>query len=142
MELAFLRKKVIDEFYFYFPKKRILRPVFFMDNFDGAIGKITSAVLKAGLKKDTKIKSSKPRPSHPTDEPNIQQKAARSCGKRRWRRRKRCLLAGREPCAFAEGISLVGCLSVRGSTIGPGLHGGKRRLHDMSIERLGTLYVR
>ena len=26
-----------------------------MDNFDGAIGKITSAVLKAGLKKDTKI---------------------------------------------------------------------------------------
>ncbi|PAV19367.1 hypothetical protein PNOK_0430100 [Pyrrhoderma noxium] len=33
----------------------ILRPVFFMDNFDGAIGKITSAVLKAGLKKDTKI---------------------------------------------------------------------------------------
>ena len=26
-----------------------------MDNFDGTIGKITSAVLKAGLKKDTKI---------------------------------------------------------------------------------------
>ena len=26
-----------------------------MDNFDGAIGKITSAVLKAGLKKDTKV---------------------------------------------------------------------------------------
>ena len=41
-------------FIFYSPK-RILRPAFFMDNFDGAIGKITSAVLKAGLKKDTKV---------------------------------------------------------------------------------------
>ena len=41
-------------FIFYSPK-RILRPAFFMDNFDGTIGKITSAVLKAGLNKDTKV---------------------------------------------------------------------------------------
>lgn len=33
----------------------ILRPTFFLDNFDGTIGKITTSVLKVGLKKDTKI---------------------------------------------------------------------------------------
>ncbi|GJE93031.1 NAD(P)-binding protein [Phanerochaete sordida] len=33
----------------------ILRPVFFMENFKGTIGRITFAVLRAGLKKDTKV---------------------------------------------------------------------------------------
>ncbi|KAI5117406.1 hypothetical protein M0805_004628 [Coniferiporia weirii] len=33
----------------------ILRPAFFMENFDGAVGRITTAVLRSGLKKDTKL---------------------------------------------------------------------------------------
>lgn len=32
-----------------------VRPAFFMENFDGAIGSITTTVLKVGLKKDTKL---------------------------------------------------------------------------------------
>ena len=34
---------------------RILRPAFFMENFDGAIGSITTTVLRIGLKKETKL---------------------------------------------------------------------------------------
>ncbi|GJE96616.1 NAD(P)-binding protein [Phanerochaete sordida] len=33
----------------------ILRPAFFMENFDGFIGRITLSVLRVGLKKDTKL---------------------------------------------------------------------------------------
>ena len=33
----------------------ILRPAFFMENFDGAIGSITTTVLRIGLKKETKL---------------------------------------------------------------------------------------
>ncbi|GJE93030.1 NAD(P)-binding protein [Phanerochaete sordida] len=33
----------------------ILRPVFFMENFDGLIGRITFSVLRVGLKADTKV---------------------------------------------------------------------------------------
>ncbi|KDQ60861.1 hypothetical protein JAAARDRAFT_55600 [Jaapia argillacea MUCL 33604] len=33
----------------------ILRPAFFMENFDGAIGKVTTTVLQQGLKADTKL---------------------------------------------------------------------------------------
>ncbi|TDL18495.1 NAD(P)-binding protein [Rickenella mellea] len=33
----------------------ILRPAFFMENFDGAVGTITSTVLRCGLKPDTKL---------------------------------------------------------------------------------------
>jgi len=33
----------------------ILRPAFFMENFDGTIGKITVTVLRCGLKPDTKV---------------------------------------------------------------------------------------
>lgn len=52
------------------------------------------------------------------------------------------LLAGRIRCAIAEGISLARSLDVRGvggSTIGLRLHGGKRRPHDVAIQRLGAL---
>lgn len=34
-------------------RNRILRPGFFMENFNGFIGSITTAVLKAGLDADT-----------------------------------------------------------------------------------------
>ncbi|KAH8114192.1 NAD(P)-binding protein [Phellopilus nigrolimitatus] len=33
----------------------ILRPAFFMENFDGTIGRITATVLRVGLQKDTKL---------------------------------------------------------------------------------------
>ncbi|THG92505.1 hypothetical protein EW145_g8694, partial [Phellinidium pouzarii] len=33
----------------------ILRPAFFMENFDGAVGRITATVLRVGMKEDTKI---------------------------------------------------------------------------------------
>ncbi|EKM57356.1 uncharacterized protein PHACADRAFT_194911 [Phanerochaete carnosa HHB-10118-sp] len=33
----------------------ILRPVFFMENFDGLIGRVTFSVLQVGLKKDTRL---------------------------------------------------------------------------------------
>ncbi|KIJ39449.1 hypothetical protein M422DRAFT_781028 [Sphaerobolus stellatus SS14] len=36
-------------------KWTILRPAFFMENFDGTLGKITAAVLRTGLQKETKI---------------------------------------------------------------------------------------
>lgn len=32
-----------------------VRPGFFMENFDGTIGSITTTVLRTGLKKDTKL---------------------------------------------------------------------------------------
>ena len=34
---------------------RILRPGFFMENFDGTIGRITAAVLRSGLKPNTQV---------------------------------------------------------------------------------------
>ena len=34
---------------------RILRPAFFMENFDGTIGNITTTVLRVGLKPTTKL---------------------------------------------------------------------------------------
>lgn len=34
---------------------RILRPGFFMENFDGTIGKITAAVLRSGLRPNTQL---------------------------------------------------------------------------------------
>ena len=33
----------------------ILRPAFFMENFDGTLGRVTLSVLRVGLKKDTKL---------------------------------------------------------------------------------------
>ena len=36
-------------------RNRILRPAFFMENFDGTIGNITTTVLRVGLKPTTKL---------------------------------------------------------------------------------------